>query len=334
MLFHWLLLARAASNPEVYADQYLVIVATESDPAALAPIRERLAAVEVEPVELVSSDFAGLRPCLSLLVANAFPSKDEAVRYAARLAEAGVEGEVRPARGWVGDDPHRADQCRPDAVWLPVGDTMSLGNTDRVGDGPIVSPWMRGVGLGQTFRVVSLPDGESRECTVSGFEARYLWNGCSVRELVATFDGCAAGDLVVPAGAPPPRVYRETSDARGVDLPGLKAELRRRAGHGGTLDTTLWDGPGGKVVYLQLTCEDDGCAEPQQTSWAVRVGEGGRADVLPLAHRRDASLVAMVDLGADGLPEGVFETGTCPRKSWVEGLSGEIGGLMEPVCGL
>ena len=82
-----------------YARQWLVLLQTSATPgeggAQLAALART--GLSSSPARLSSSAFRDLRPCLELLVAQALPSRAEAVAFQARLREAGVASDVEYA---------------------------------------------------------------------------------------------------------------------------------------------------------------------------------------------------------------------------------------------
>ncbi|WP_163867907.1 hypothetical protein [Myxococcus eversor] len=111
---------KPAPSEQRFAKRFLVILAAEPELGPQDELQARIskqADMKTDFARLSSTDFAGLKPCLQILVANSFASKAEAQAYGGKLKALGVTASVRPAGEYVGGDAARKKQCAPAEVW-------------------------------------------------------------------------------------------------------------------------------------------------------------------------------------------------------------------------
>jgi hypothetical protein len=111
----------AAASDARFAKRFLVILAAEPK---LGPAQDELqarvskeASLKTDFVRLSSTDFAGLNPCLQILVANSFASKAEATAFSGKLKALGVTSSVRQAGAYAAGDAARQAKCAPAEQW-------------------------------------------------------------------------------------------------------------------------------------------------------------------------------------------------------------------------
>ncbi|MFY2557529.1 hypothetical protein ACN469_07880 [Corallococcus terminator] len=111
---------KPAASEQRFAKRFLVILAAEPELGPQDELQARVskqADLKTDFARLSSTDFADLKPCLQILVANSFASKAEAQAYSGKLKALGVISSVRPAGAYVAGDAARQKQCAPAEVW-------------------------------------------------------------------------------------------------------------------------------------------------------------------------------------------------------------------------
>lgn len=106
------------SSEKRFAKRYLVILAAEPKLGPQDELQAKLtkqADLETDFARLSSTDFAGLNPCLQILVANSFAAKAEAEAYGRKLQALGVSFSVRQSGAYVSGDAVRQKKCAE--VW-------------------------------------------------------------------------------------------------------------------------------------------------------------------------------------------------------------------------
>ncbi len=102
--------ALAAAAESRFAEKYLVILTQGGQLAVSSDVVQRLP-VDRDTAVLSSSDFANLKPCLTVTVAHAFAEKPAAVKYLANLKKKGLEGYLKRSGRYVPNDAKRARHC-------------------------------------------------------------------------------------------------------------------------------------------------------------------------------------------------------------------------------
>ena len=195
--------ALAAATTPALADQWLVIVASNKDPAAPVPALDGLRAhpdLGATPTTLLSSRFKNLMPCYAVTVAGASADKSAALALSKSLTDAGIDNYVKNAGAWVGPSvtidawcaAGEAPIAQGDArllvkgaslLWLPVEAPEAVILNARASAAPpeAMSPQYDGwrqpfktervgnVAREQRWHVASVGDGTTWDCTVEAF---------------------------------------------------------------------------------------------------------------------------------------------------------------------
>lgn len=179
--------------PEL-ADRFLVIVASETDPAAaLAKVTQvqALGELGVHARTLLSSRFKNLMPCYTIAIADALPARADAAALAKRLKAAGVSAYVKNAGAFVGPSVALDAFCAGAAA-APASTSVSLvtrtsdlvaiglsgrppadlGPYTRLGDGYDAWSQAARAGVGDdapaAWKVVAVTTGATTTCTRTG----------------------------------------------------------------------------------------------------------------------------------------------------------------------
>ncbi len=199
----------ALSSPEdaALADKWLVILASERDPAtpvASAAALRGQTDIPVEVRQLNSGRFKNLMPCYAITVAQATGDKAAALALSKRLKAGGFDNYVKNAGSYVGPSAAIDTFCAgaptggdgsataladvAGQLWLPLDAPEAVvANAVRGAPAPVsLTPqfdaWRQPVTLdtvgsvakGASYRVVDAATGTARTCTVSGFDALTL----------------------------------------------------------------------------------------------------------------------------------------------------------------
>jgi len=197
------------SSPEdaTLADKWLVILASERDPATPVAAAKRLAAQVDIPVrvrQLNSGRFKNLMPCYAVTLAEATPDKAAALALSKRLKDAGYDNYVKNAGAYVGPSAAIDAFCAgtpaggdgtvatladvAGQLWLPLDAPDSVIEAALRGapapvalttgfdawHQPVSVASVGSVATGASYRVVDAATGTARTCTVRGFEALTL----------------------------------------------------------------------------------------------------------------------------------------------------------------
>jgi hypothetical protein len=241
--------------PSAYSNAWLVIAASTP---TLEPIPLNVVAAEQQSGGLLAADrldsgqFKGLMPCWSIAIAGASAERSAAVEMLELLKAQGVDGYIKNAGEYVGDDPRvqavcedmRSDsmnECPADAYMTQVIDgrwhlqvsvpaevadlAMSGAPSPQSADAdktvwtsPLRVETIGDVGVGDTFFIDELSGTHTvGECTVTGFSA--------VTQGIPHFSYSEFGDAETPGcGSPAPWAIL---DCGTVDYEGLGVATTR-----------------------------------------------------------------------------------------------------------
>lgn len=192
------LVAQKAAGPELppedpsLGDQYLVILASKTDPAEVTPALE---AARAKPElggrarTLLSSRFKNLMPCYTVAIADASPDKAAAFKLSKALTAAGIDNYVKNAGRYVGPSPAidafcqgfvsgrtatssaRLVQVVSGKGWVPLGAQVpgELPDPERMDD--TYGAWKQPIAAGaltdagpDAWRLVAMDTGVSQVC--------------------------------------------------------------------------------------------------------------------------------------------------------------------------
>jgi hypothetical protein len=180
----------APPPPEArYARSWLVILHSSPTPGQGAEALEALkkTGLPAEPARLSTNAFRNLRPCLEVVVANAFTDKAAAEGFRQRLVEAGVEAYVKNAGPLDSERERKEATCRAEAEAAAA----------RAGARTLeVEPRFVEVHAGRTFMLLGKDAGNDGLEPVD--EGRRLWMATAEKDPTGRF---TVGDVVDLYGA-------------------------------------------------------------------------------------------------------------------------------------
>lgn len=335
--------AAPAADPAALAERWWVIVASAKQAPAPPP---GLAKLGLGVVAASTSEFAGLAPCWTALIAGSYTEQADALALRDRLTAAGIDAYAKFAGVHLGASAEIGAWCarqpgRDRLDLVEAGDPAMLrldapAPVQRLVEALDLQPrsdeaWfaelavenLGAVRRGDPVAVMDLGTGERRDCRVAGFGAVAVGLGpfgdepaaCGPAEAVATLDCALSGDRWVVA-TPTMRPWAEAGavlDPFG-DWP---AEWIRPApgytDRGRSL--TRWREGERELWLAEAWVEEDGpCGgdEARWWAWVDPVSRERRNDWVSAPFSRTLAVV-QVD---EGLPEILREESFGERALW------------------